>query len=264
MLSGVLRGRIRAGDFLVGVIPAQPSADLVEVCGLLGFDFAFVDAEHGILSVETCRDMIRAADAVNLPVLVRVPRNDAVVMLPYLEAGAAGVIVPHVRSASDAQAAVDAVKYYPAGARGAGSSTRANAHGLGRSAAEYFRWANDQTIVVPMIEDPDAIENLASIGQVPGVDLLFIGPGDLALALGHGGEGGHAEVRSALDHAFRTARSAGIRVGTVGYTREKAQEAIDAGAQLIVHSTNLLLASSAKEFLTAVRTPESKLAGARA
>jgi len=258
MLDGTLKRRLLAGELLLGAWPTQPSPNLIEVCGLLGFDFAFVDAEHSMLNLETFGDLMRGADAVGLAVLVRVPRNDPVAMLPYLEAGAAGVVVPHVCSAGEAKAAVDAVKYYPMGSRGAGSSTRANAYGFRQSAAEYFQRANEQTIVIPMVEDAEGVSNIASIGKVPGVDLVFIGPGDLALSLGHGGKSGDPEVRAAIDRAFLDARAAGVRVGTVGYGIEMARQGVDLGAQLLIQSTDLLLAASAKDYLNSVRSVGTK------
>ena len=253
MLEGKLRAALQSGQRLIGVIPAQASADLVETCGLLGFDFVFIDGEHGVLNLETCRDMIRAADAVGLPVLTRVPKNDPAVMLPYLEAGSAGVIVPHVNSPQDARRAVEAVKFWPQGSRGAGSGSRANGYGLRRSATEYFNVANEQTLVIPMVEEPEAIDAIAQIGGVEGIDLVFIGPADLALSLGHPGESNHPEVRAAIGRGFLAARAAGVRVGTVAYSAELASSALQLGAQLIVHSTNLLLAASANEYLTSTR-----------
>lgn len=118
MLTDRLKRRVLAGDFLIGVLPGRASPDLVELCGVLGFDFVFIDGEHGVVDLETCQDMVRAADSASIAVLVRVPQNDPPATLPYIEMGAAGVIVPHVCEASEAENAVRAVKYAPRGVRG--------------------------------------------------------------------------------------------------------------------------------------------------
>jgi 4-hydroxy-2-oxoheptanedioate aldolase len=252
-----LKQRIGRADVLVGVILNQQSPDLVEICGLLGFGFIFLDAEHGIVDFQLARDMIRAGDYANIPVLVRVPRNEQSAILPFLEAGAAGVIVPHVQSAIEARAAVDAVKYPPLGHRGAGAASRANGHGLRRSATEHFRSANDETVVVAMIEDSKGIANIAEIGQVDGVDLVFIGPMDLALDLGHPGEPQHPAVRSEVRSAFSKALAAQLHVGTVGYTAEAAWEALELGAQIVVQTTNNLFVPAAREYLAKVAEPRA-------
>src|SRR3712207_4329177 len=117
MRTNALKAKLRAGERVSGVLLTIPNADLVEMFGHLGYDFVFLDAQHGGIGVETARELMRAAELTGLTTLVRVPRNDPSVILEYLDAGAGGIIVPNVMSRADAVAAVRAIKYAPLGNR---------------------------------------------------------------------------------------------------------------------------------------------------
>ena len=113
MRTNALKAKLGAGQRVVGALLTINSADLVELFGHLGYDFVFLDGQHGGLSVETARELVRAAELTGMTPLIRVPRNDPAVILDYLEIGAGGIIVPDVASRADAEAAVRAVKYPP-------------------------------------------------------------------------------------------------------------------------------------------------------
>src|SRR5262249_54539415 len=134
-----LKAKLREGRRAVGVLLTLQSAELVELFGHLGYDFVFLDAQHGGLTVETARDLIRAAELTGMTPLVRVPRNDPSVILEYLDVGAAGIIVPNIPSRATAEAAVQAIKYPPRGARGASTLSRAAFYGVTQPAADYLR-----------------------------------------------------------------------------------------------------------------------------
>ena len=125
MEKSTLRQRLDAGEVAYGVITAWPDPDLVEAAGRCGFDWLFIDAEHGALDIRTCVELVRAADCAGMTSLVRVPYGDVRGVYPYLDLGAHGLIFPHIRTAADAQEVVHACLFPKDGLRGAMSSSRA-------------------------------------------------------------------------------------------------------------------------------------------
>ena len=176
-----LRERLRAGGPLVGTFLQAPTAVTAELVAGLGFDFTCVEAEHSAIGVETMQSLVAASLLGGAPALVRVRQNGPAEIGAALDAGAAGVIVPRVDSADEAAAAVAAGRYPPAGRRGVGPG---RASGYGRTIPAYLAAANDQIAVGVQIESAAAVEQASSIAAVPGLDLLFVGPGDLAVSLG--------------------------------------------------------------------------------
>src|SRR5947209_2004664 len=207
------RAKLEAGQPIIGPLLSFNSPELVEFCGHVGFDFVLIDAEHNLLGPETCQHLVRAAELGGLTPLVRVPRNEPSTILGYLETGAQGVVVPHVRERADAEAAVRAVKYAPEGQRSAAGASRPANYGLTQSAAGYFRAANAETLVIPLVKERAGFEDLEDIGAVPGVDLLFLGDGDLAMDMGYPGLRDHPDVRRVVDDAVRRGLSAGLALG---------------------------------------------------
>ncbi len=256
MRSNVVKEKVAAGDVVVGPLLSFNSPALVEFCGQLGFDFVLIDAEHNLVGLETCQQLVRAADAAGVVPLVRVPRNDPVAILGYLETGALGVVVPHVRTAEDALAAVRAAKYAPEGVRSAAGSSRPAGYGLTQSAAEYFREANRQTMVVPLVEEREGFEHLEAIGRTPGVDLLFLGDGDLALDMGYPGERDRPEVRAVVTDALARGRAAGIPLGGPAGSAGAAARQVAAGHRLVLVPLVALFAEAGRDLLRAVRSAE--------
>ena len=253
MIRNVFREKLVPGRCSIGVFPGLLSEELVEFCGLLGFDWVFVDGEHGGVDAKTCQSLVRAAQAVGVGALVRVPSADPATILTYLETGAFAVTVPHINTPEQAQAAVTAGRYPPLGTRGAGSGTRAANFGLTQTPTEYFARANEQVMIVPLIEDIEAVTNIRAILEVPGVEAVLIGPGDLAATMGFPGGGGRAEVVAAVDRVIAEARATGRRVGTTAGTPAAAKALIAKGADFILCSALPLLADAGRRFLREVR-----------
>lgn len=181
---------------------------VVELLGLAGFDFAIIDQEHACLDYQTVENMVRAADAVGITPLVRVGQNNENAILRVMESGAHGVIVPHVMDGKSARFAVEAVKYQPRGFRGISALTRA-ARWTTVPLADHLRVSNEQTMVIPMVEDVEGIENIEEILSVDGVDVVFIGPADLARAYGVADKKDSPIVRDAIEGAAAAARRIG-------------------------------------------------------
>src|SRR5579862_1220680 len=161
MHGSQLRERLRAGRPVLNAGITFPSPALVEMIGYGGVDSVFIDAEHGSFGPLQAEDMIRAADVVGKPALVRVPVNEPHVILRYLDVGASGIIAPHVTTRADAERAVHAVKYGPEGHRSF-AGNRASAYGARESALEYVRRANAETMVVGLFEDVSGLANLGA------------------------------------------------------------------------------------------------------
>jgi 4-hydroxy-2-oxoheptanedioate aldolase len=193
-----LAARLRRHDQVFGLIVKMPNPAALEVAGHLGFDFAVIDTEHGPGDTSELEHHIRAADSAGLDVIVRVGTSQPLDILRALDAGAKGVIVPHVNTRAEAEAAVAAAHYPPLGTRGLAASTRAGRHSTG-TLADHLRRARSETVVIVQVEDVSAVENAAAIAATPNLDAVWLGPGDLSMSLGHPGEMDHPEVAPVID-----------------------------------------------------------------
>lgn len=254
MTADSLAWRWRSGMELTGVIVKMPAPALLELACYAGFDVVVIDTEHGPTGGGLLEDHLRAADAAGIPVIIRVGKCDPAEILAALDAGAHGVIVPHVSTAADARAAVDAAHYPPVGARGFALSTRAGRYGT-TTAEQHLTSAADRTLVIAQIEDASAIEHSAAIAATPHLDGVWIGPSDLSLALGHPGNPAHPEVAAAIDtitHAVRRANSA--RLCALAADPAQARDWRERGASLVLFSAIDIIASRFSQ-LTGVRQP---------
>ncbi len=256
MLRNPVKEKIRRGEPAFGILLSWASPDTIEYCGNLGFEWVFIDAEHGAIGRETCQDLVRACNVVGMVPIVRVPENNQSLILTYLETGAMGIVTPHTNTAADAKALVDAVKYPPLGKRGAGQQRLAN-YGLTQTAAEYFRQANEVTICSALVEEIEGYRNLDEILAVEGVDVVGIGPGDLACTMGYPGQRNHPDVCKVVDDAEARIAASGKVLDAVEGTAEGALKALDRGALLVCVTVGGLLSSAGRDFLTEVKRARS-------
>ncbi len=156
---------------------------VVELIAMSGFDGAFIDMEHSGFDLQTAGEMIRVADLTGITPIVRVPENNAKLILRILDMGAQGIQVPHVSGAEDAKRAVAAVRYPPIGERGAAGSTRAAGYGS-VPWNEHVRTSNEEILLIVMTEDLHGISEIEAIAALDGVDLISLAPTDLSMALG--------------------------------------------------------------------------------
>lgn len=215
-LRSSLCTRLSRGEHILGATVLIPSPHLVELLGHAQFDCVMVDQEHAPVSIETVETLVRAADAVHLPALVRVPRNDPEAIMGVLDLGASGVVVPHVETEEAALAAVRATRFPPQGIRGACPNVRAAGYG-GMAWSTYSAEARGHTAVIPIIEGPQAVRNIDRILAVEGVTAVLLGPVDLAASLGVLGQTNHATVRRALESVLSCARARRVPVAIVLY-----------------------------------------------
>ena len=201
-----LAARLAGGEALTGLIAKMPCAAQVESAGHAGFDFIVLDTEHGPGGGFALEEHLRASA---IPALVRVPGPDAI--LAALDAGATGIVVPHVLDAAGAEAVVAAAHYPPRGRRGIALSTRAGRYGA-VSLDDHLRRAAEETCVIVQIEDREALEHADAILAVPGVTGVLIGAADLALSLGRPPQ---AQLDAAIDGVIAAAARAGVAAMTV-------------------------------------------------
>ncbi|PTN12396.1 HpcH/HpaI aldolase family protein [Nitrosomonas aestuarii] len=180
-----------------GLLNSIPSPLLVEMIGYAGYDFVILDMEHICVNPETIENMIRAAECAGITPLVRVPDANPGTILRALDCGAQGIVVPHVQSRAEAEQAVAAARYYPAGKRGI-SGGRTTGFGT-IDLLTYFERANSEIMVVVMIEDKEGVENLDDILSVPGIDMVLEGAIDLSQSYGVPGQPLHPHVQHAID-----------------------------------------------------------------
>jgi len=183
MRKNRVKGKMRQGKLAIGTYVGLADPAVVEVIGLAGFDAVFIDMEHTSFDLSMVEAMIRACELAGITSLVRVPDSNPKTILRILEAGAQGIQVPHVAGADDALAAVKAIRYAPLGERGMAGATRAARYGA-VSLEEHMATSNAEILLAVMIEDKAALNQLAEIASLPGIDLIAVGPYDLSAALG--------------------------------------------------------------------------------
>ncbi|NBP17043.1 MAG: aldolase [Actinobacteria bacterium] len=174
--------RFRSGDFIIGTFVKTPDPAIVEVLARSAIDFVVLDAEHAPFSRRDLDLCLLAAREGNLPALVRVTHSDPVSIQQALDQGAAGVVVPHVRTPQEAQH-VARISHFGSGGRGFAGSTRA-ADYTRRDIRAHLDATASSVVVVAQIEDAEAVEHSESIAGTAGIDGVFIGPVDLCISLG--------------------------------------------------------------------------------
>ena len=192
---------MREGKLALGTYVTFADPQIVEIIGLAGYDAAFIDMEHTDFDLRLVGEMIRAADLAGVTSIVRVPDNDEKLILRILDAGAEGIIVPHVDGLAGAQRAVEAVRYAPLGHRGGAGGTRAAGYGsIGWD--EHVRSSNEQILLSVMTEDEKGVNDIEAIAALDGVDLVSIGPTDFSEYMGIR-DPQSPELRAKLDRVGR-------------------------------------------------------------
>jgi len=198
--------RLRAGDSLFGTFVKTPGFHATEILGSVGFDFVVIDEEHSPINRETLDMMILAARARNIAPLVRIGEPSDFSILSNLDAGAAGVFVPHVNSVEKAMS-IAAASRYRNGRRGFSRTGRAGDYG-GAETEAHLTSQDANTLCIAMIEDPEAIDVIDEIAAVPGISALFVGRGDLSVAMGEKSQT-TAAVMAATSRVVAAAQKAG-------------------------------------------------------
>lgn len=223
---------------LIGVWSMMNSATAVEALSGSGFDWMLLDGEHSPLELKDAIDHLRVLNGGATLPIVRLPNNDPILFKRFLDAGASTIMLPQVQSATEAKAAVNAMRYAPQGARGVAAMHRASRYGR---VPNYLQTANDGLCLIVQIETPSALDNLEEIASVDGVDALFFGPGDLSASMGVLGQPDHPRVQEAIASAFERARRVGKPAGVLAPNPAAAQRYLEMGFAFVSVANDLAM-----------------------
>ena len=244
------RARLKRGDKLLGTMVTLANAASAEVLASLGFDWLFIDGEHGPLETRELTEILQAVGD-RTACIVRVPEAAEVPIKKALDLGAHGIIVPQVNTAKQAASVVRWARYAPEGARGVGL---ARAHGYGVRFREYLSAANREIAVIVQAEHAHAVENINAIVRVAGVDAVLLGPYDLSASLGKMGQVDDPQVVEAIGRVTEACRAVAMPLGFFGVTAAAVQPYVARGYTLIVAGVDTLyLANGARALLEELR-----------
>lgn len=254
MRENRLRHLLAKGASITNAWLSIPSGYLAEGAGHQGFDSVTVDLQHGLIGFESAVTMLQAISATPAVPLVRAPSNDTVAIMHLLDAGAYGVICPMVSTAEQTQHFVSACRYPPDGNRSFGP-----ARGKLYGGPDYFDHANAEVMAIPMIETAQALENIDDILAVPGVDMIYVGPNDLALDLGErpGAELEGGATTKAIAHILARAKAAKVATGIFCGSATVAQDRLRQGFDLVTPGNDFALLMQAMSEAVAVTNQTS-------
>ncbi|CAD7340157.1 HpcH/HpaI aldolase/citrate lyase family protein [Sphingomonadales bacterium 56] len=244
--------RLAQGRPLIGLWQALANNYTADICARLGFDWLLFDGEHSPNTAQTLLGQLQAVERHGPEPIARVPGNDPVIIKQYLDIGFRTLLVPMVDTAEQAAAAAAATRYPPDGIRGVASGT-SRAAGFGLDPGYLNRAAEGLTVIV-QIESREALANAGAIAATPGVDAVFVGPGDLAASMDHLGDAGHAQVQAAARQALEAIRAAGKPAGIFALSPDHARLCCTEGYAFVAAGTDIgLLVKGGKALIDAVR-----------
>jgi 4-hydroxy-2-oxoheptanedioate aldolase len=257
MFTNKTKAKLRQGKAVWGVMVTFPAPTVLEMLGYLGFDWVLLDNEHGDVTVANVEHCVRACDVAGLTPIVRpiVGRPD--IVSPFMDRGCQGAQAPHINNAEEARLFVDGVRYPPEGRRGFFRRTRSNNHGFGLATEDYLRKANEETLTVAMIEEVEGVKNVKAIAETPGLDVVFVGTGDLSMSLGHAGQQTHPKVLEAADACFKATLNAG-KVCGVSCPENFTEYYLERGVRFYHSSMHYLIATTSEQYLKGVRASAQK------
>ena len=245
----------------IGTWLMSGAASTAEAMGCVGFEWLLLDMEHGPIDVRDAYHILHAIGATPAVPVVRLASSDAVLVKRVMDIGALTLMFPFIEDAEAARAAVAATRYPEPGSPIDGRRGYAAMHRASRYATlpDYGKIANTLPYVMMQLETPTAIGNLESIGAVPGVDAVFLGPGDLSAAMGLIGAVGHPDVQAKIADVAKRCRAAGVPCGTVGPTPEMVARFVDYGFDFVAIASDLgMMMRQAGVFLDALKAPLGK------
>ena len=248
---------LKEGKVVFGATVTTASPDVAATLAGLGFDFLWIEMEHSPLTLETVRSAVLATRGLKGMPFTRVPVNEPWLAKRVLDIGSLGVIFPFVSTREAAERAVKACRYPPAGTRGYGPSLAAPRWGL--SGADYAKFANEQVMVIVIVEQKEALDHVEEIAAVPGVDVLFLGANDMSFSLGVGGRLDHPLVEEAAARVVAAGRKHGVAVGYPASAPAEIQKRIAQGFRFFQTASDLgLMSAAARDLLSKVTRSESE------
>jgi len=237
---------------VVGCFVMVSGAQTVEMCGLAGCDFVFIDTEHTPVGWEQISAMVISALYTGMTPIIRTTSGNRELVTRAFDSGARGIMVPQINNRQEAETAVRGCYYPPLGNRGV-AGTRNFGFGLTMSLDEYIPAANKNAICIIQIESREAVKNVESIASVPGIDCLFVGLSDLSVDLGVPGQMTHPDVEAALDKVIAAAKKHNLSVGIPVGDGKTAKSYIDRGVSLFATNDRSIISSAMSKYNTDIR-----------
>jgi len=199
--NNILKEKLKKGETVIGTWSSLSSANVIDVLGTTGLDFVVIDMEHGSMSFETVENMVRAAEATGISPIVRVWDDHEQTLLRALESGAQSVMVPHVKTAGNAERIAKCCKYYPEGNRGLSPYTRVH-NFTHEDIGESLKRANEETLVGILV-------------KIPGIDLIYLGLFDICQSVGLPGQLNNPRVLDEVTRCQKIITQNGIAAGSM-------------------------------------------------
>ncbi len=247
---------LKEGKIVIGATITAASPDIAATMAGAGFDFLWIEMEHSPLTLETVRSMILATRGLKAMPFTRVPVNEPWQAKRVLDSGSLGVIFPFTSTRELAEQAVKACKYPPLGIRGFGAALAASRWGM--SGVDYAKFANENVMVIVIIEQKQAIDNIEEIAAVPGIDVLFIGVNDLSFSLGKGGNTTDPIVEEAVSKVLAVGKKHNLPVGYPSGNPVEINKRVAQGFRFFQASSDLaMMMAGARDILSKVERDEA-------
>jgi 4-hydroxy-2-oxoheptanedioate aldolase len=231
-----------ANGEIVTIVSGITHADDIDAVGPLGFDGIWFEGEHGATEASDLGNLTRACDLWGMTSVARINLNEQGLIYRTLDRGAQSIVVPHVNNAAEARNVVEGGKFTPLGKRGMFTSRQ------GYDVPDYFDKANDETLLVVLLEDIVAWENLDEIIAVDGIDVFFVAPSDFAASMGHMGDLSHPDVVEKINDSLKRIVAAGKHAGALA-TNENVAAYVEMGVRFFMTSAGPWIASGHQQFL---------------
>ncbi|WP_409515003.1 2-dehydro-3-deoxyglucarate aldolase [Atlantibacter sp.] len=240
------KAALAAKQTQIGCWSALANPISAEVLGLAGFDWIVLDGEHAPNDVTTFIPQLMALKGSQSAPVVRAPTNEPIIIKRLLDIGFYNFLIPFVETAEEAAQAVASTRYPPEGIRGVSVSHRGNMFG---TVPDYFTQSNKNITILVQIESQQGVDNVDAIAATDGVDGIFVGPSDLAAALGHLGNANHPEVQRAIQYIFERANAHGKPSGILAPVEADARRYLEWGASFVAVGSDLGVFRSATQKL---------------
>jgi len=248
-----LKAKLKRNELTIGSWITIGHPSVVEIMCSAGFEWLTIDMEHTSIDINTAQILISTIQAQGCKALVRVSKNEEVIIKRVLDAGADGIIVPMITSKAEALEAVNYAKYPPEGKRGVGLF-RAQKYGKGFD--EYKKWVNEELVIIAQIEHVDAVENIEDIITTNGIDGVIIGPYDLSASMGCPGEFYRDDVQGNIKKVLAECKKHHVPSGfhVIESNPEKLNEKIKEGCTFLAYSLDFFfLGDNARDGMEKVR-----------
>jgi 2-keto-3-deoxy-L-rhamnonate aldolase RhmA len=246
-----VKALLRAGKPVIGAVITTNSVEAAAHVASLGFDFLWIEMEHTPVSLETLRNIVLATRGLKAVPFARPPVNELWTAKRVLDAGALGVIFPFTRTPALARQAVAACRYPPVGLRGSGAFL---AQTRWPAPEGYYDFADENVLVIAVVEDTSALESIDEIAATPGLDVLFIGTSDLSFSMGLRGRQDHPKLQAAIERIVAAGKKQGKVLGRPALTAEEIGRFMAEGFRFFMTNTELeLMAAGAAQLLAPLK-----------